>query len=383
MIILDAMEYATDAAAKAAWLSDMSALPELYHWKCNDNLGTTVVIDARGAKDGTSYRNTNMMSVAGKIDKAFSFNGSSDYINLGSFTSHDTFFLSFWLLNKGTNKVWHMLSKLPDKDAWSNWGINKDSRDAVQFSLYGEHYAFSTWSALSNGDHLMFVGANKVLKVYKNNALLATLTYAKNFSDSSTGTLSIGRAGAGNRYYFDGILDDIRYGNFEPTEEKRNAIYNSGSGTEASIGDEYIDVSAESTIKHDGSYSLKIIAPATDSVNKAVTHSISPTFNLSGQKEIKFPIRASRTGSNFKLGFHDSGGTTTEVTPNIASADTWQEVTLDISAVADANKDALDSIILTITNADAENTIYLDYITAWSEDEGAGTGGVSRSRMMI
>lgn len=118
-----------------------------------------------------------------------------------------------------------------------------------------------------------------------------------------------------------------------------------------------ISIYSESTIKEQGSYSLKLVAD-TDSLNQTVMRTLSPTFNLSGQDEIKFDIRASRTGSNFKIGFHDSGGTTTEVTPNIASADTWQEVTLDISAVSDANKDAIDSIVLTITNADEENTIY-------------------------
>lgn len=129
-----------------------------------------------------------------------------------------------------------------------------------------------------------------------------------------------------------------------------------------------ITVFSESTIKNQGSYSLKLVAD-TDSLNQTVSRTLSPTFNLSGQDEIKFDIRASRIGSNFKVGFHDSGGTTTEVTPNIASADTWQEVTLDISAVSDTNKDAIDSIILTITNADAENTIYLDYMRALSDGE--------------
>jgi len=142
-------------------------------------------------------------------------------------------------------------------------------------------------------------------------------------------------------------------------------------------------VYSESNIKKEGSYSLKIVAAQTTSLNERLGHYLSPTFNLAGQTDIKFWVRASRTGSNFKLGFHDSGGTTTEVTPNITSADTWQEVTLDISAVTDANKDALNSIILTITNADAENTIYLDYMRALSLDEGTGTGGgVSKSRII-
>src|SRR5574343_213796 len=128
---------------------------------------------------------------------------------------------------------------------------------------------------------------------------------------------------------------------------------------------------SESTIKQHGSYSAKIVALQTSSLNETLTKTCSPTWNLSGQTSFKFDVRSNRTGSNFKIGIHDSGGTTTEVTPNIASADTWQEVTLDLSAVSDANKDAIDSIIYTQLNADAKTTVYMDYLiadnVAWPE----------------
>jgi len=117
---------------------------------------------------------------------------------------------------------------------------------------------------------------------------------------------------------------------------------------------------SESTIKQQGSYSLKGVAAITDSLNKTLTRTTDPTIDLSGISQIKFDIRASRTGSNIKIGWHDSGGTTTEHTPNILTANTWQTETVDISGVADANKDVIDWIKITIVNADAANTFYLD-----------------------
>lgn len=117
---------------------------------------------------------------------------------------------------------------------------------------------------------------------------------------------------------------------------------------------------SESTIKTQGSYSLKVVAAATDSLNKTLTRTIASPIDLSGQSQIKFDMRASRTGSNVKIGFHDSGGTTTEITPNILSADTFQTVTVDISAVADADKNAIDQIIFTMVNADEANTVHID-----------------------
>lgn len=134
-------------------------------------------------------------------------------------------------------------------------------------------------------------------------------------------------------------------------------------------------ISSESTIKEEGDYSMKVVAPQTTSLNHTLTRTCSPTLNFTDQDEIKFKIRSSRTGTNLKIGFHDSGGTTTESNIAISSADTFEEKTIDISAVANANKDAIDLITITVTNADAENTIYLDYMRALSLDEGVGGGG--------
>jgi hypothetical protein len=124
----------------------------------------------------------------------------------------------------------------------------------------------------------------------------------------------------------------------------------------------YLQCYSEATIKTQGSYSLKAIATQTDSLNKTLIKTLSPVSNLTGVKNIKFDIRASRTGSNIKIGIHDAGGTTTEITPNITTADTFQTIDWDLSAVSDANKDAIDTITITIVNADAANTFYLDNI---------------------
>ena len=82
--------------------------------------------------------------------------------------------------------------------------------------------------------------------------------------------------------------------------------------------------------------------------------------DLTGVSILNFDLYASRTGSNLKFGLHDTGGMTTEITPNVTAANTWQTIAWDISAVADADKNAIDIFIVTIVNADAENTFYLD-----------------------
>jgi len=117
---------------------------------------------------------------------------------------------------------------------------------------------------------------------------------------------------------------------------------------------------SESTIKTQGSYSLKGVAAITDSLNDTLTKTVS-TIDMSGVNKVKFDIRSSRTGDTLQLHIHDSGGTTTSTTAiTIASADVFQSKEIDLSGVADANKDAIDEIVVTVTNADAANTFYID-----------------------
>ena len=141
-----------------------------------------------------------------------------------------------------------------------------------------------------------------------------------------------------------------------------NGGWGSGSGAGASgIVIVRYPTASISTIKTEGSYALKGVAKATTSLNRTLTRTITSPYNFANTTtEITFDIRASRTGSNIKVGLHDTGGTTTEITPNITTVDTFQAVSIDLTGVANVNKDAIDQIIITVVNADADNIFYID-----------------------
>lgn len=125
-----------------------------------------------------------------------------------------------------------------------------------------------------------------------------------------------------------------------------------------------------------GSYALKITALQTLSLNNTLTKTFRFPVNLSYITNFSGSIKASRTGANVKIGLHDSGGTVTEITPNIAQSNVYQTFDLDISGVSNANKDVIDQIIITITNADADNIIYLDNLYVYiPAREGAWLSG--------
>ena len=200
--------------------------------------------------------------------------------------------------------------------------------------------------------------------------------------DTLTGNLYIGARGD-TVNFFDGHMDEIRIVHSNifgaapnnvpddtftlPTEahETQTAtkllLHLDGDDAATSTVDgSRLDDYSESSIKNQGSYSLKGFAKQTDSLNDTLTRTVSPTIDLTGINTIKFNLYSSRTGANIKVGIHDSGGTTSEKTHTQAGAGAWETVTWDISGVSNANKDAIDSIIITIVNADADNTFYID-----------------------
>lgn len=120
---------------------------------------------------------------------------------------------------------------------------------------------------------------------------------------------------------------------------------------------------SESTIKQQGSYSLKVIAAQTESLNETLTRTVAPGVDLSGINTLELYVYASRTGTNIEVKIHDSGGNTITISIVITSAETMTKIVKDISGVADADKDDIDEIKIEIIEASALNTFYVDDFT--------------------
>lgn len=160
--------------------------------------------------------------------------------------------------------------------------------------------------------------------------------------------------------YVDGIVQFIQYGITTTNRLSYVDWLKSGSVAINDPNFPILQSYSESTIKTQGSYSLKGIAAITGSLNKTLTCTIATPIDLTGQTQIKYWAYALRTGSNFKIGWRDSGLNVIEHTPNIITSNTGEEQTVDISGVSNANKDVIDRIIITVLDADAANIVYLD-----------------------
>ena len=221
------------------------------HYKCNDDAGnTTVTDDGTGANNGTSSTNTSNLSVSGKINDAFEFNGSSEYINIDALKvdigSDTTGSFSFWVnMNSEQNGNIFCFGDT-NTDNYLRCTIYSNNRMVLYFGYtggigaywYKENIAFN---AQSTWKHVAIVQDGTAVKLYIDGSLNCTLNTGDDltawFADCSG--IDNGRIGCanynnnGNVTFLNGKLDDFRY--YSGTALSSNdvsAIYNSGSGTE-------------------------------------------------------------------------------------------------------------------------------------------------------
>lgn len=219
------------------------------HYKCNNDAGNTIVTDdGTGSNNGVASTNTSNLSIAGKINEAFNFNGSSEYINIDALEADidtDTSgSFSFWV--RFTNLTTATLINFGDTDG-ANYLIifMSSSKIKALFSQGTTQWSLEQTGTLSTATwyHVVLTqnATSPVLYVDSVDVTNFTISTDKTlwFSDIETeldnGRIGCGnRASAGNFQFLDGDLDDIRYyQNKALTQGEVDAIYNSGAGTEA------------------------------------------------------------------------------------------------------------------------------------------------------
>ena len=372
-VTIDKFEYATDEAAQAVWLTS-SGIDEyvkvLLHF--NGSNGSQVFTDSSPSPHTFSAVGNAQISTAQSKFGGSSYlgDGNGDYITCPYDAALDIgtgdFTIDFWIYMPNSSTASMLIGASASSKMWL--GINWSGNGKIEIANHGttpfvvtnDHGIPSqTWT------HVAIVRSGTTVYYFRNGTLIGTPVTSS--LSLNHGTFCVcGFPGVNS---FNGYLNEFRY---SVGIARWTSSFTVPSSQYQTLGD--LQIYSEGTIKQSGNYSVKIIAALTTSLNQTVTRTVSPTINLTDQDNIKIWVRASRTGTNFKIGLHDSGGTTTESNIAISEADTWEEKTIDISAVANANKDAIDSIILTITNADAENTIYLDEMLGYVTGEGTGGG---------
>jgi len=146
-------------------------------------------------------------------------------------------------------------------------------------------------------------------------------------------------------------LDYFEYANYDAAQ----AVFITTDGTK-------LEVYSESTIVKQGTYSMKILADASDDGTEEVK-TVDLNISLSGKNVIVLWTYSTAANSDWTVSFIDgTGGAIVAdriLKTEIEQVNTWVQHLIDISAVADGDKSDIDVIKFDHTAAGAA-TIYVD-----------------------
>lgn len=362
-IIIDEFEYSTDEEAQASWIA-CEAIDEYTKLLIHFAESNAAFIDSSPVghtlvNSGVEYNSGGKFSSFGygcgywnQTNDVLYINNCTDLNQVGPWTQ------DFWFepdTSSGNTTLFFL------KDIPGNVYLRRDGNPLNAYTHMGGNLWTGTTTLVAGIKyHIeMCRDLSNLVKVYVNGVSEGTpFTRATNVTGKATAR--IGWSG----YIIDGKISEFRFSEGICRHTSNFTVPSGPYGMSDGI-----TRTTDSNIYKKGQYSFKLSFSKTTSLNKIITRRISPTINLSDHDFIKFWVRSLRTGSNFKIGFHDSGGTTTEITPNILSSNVWQEVKCDISSIINSNKDAIDLLTITVINSDEDNIVNLDYMLSYTKDE--------------
>jgi len=205
------------------------------HWKLNETSGA--VIDSSGlGNNGTNYGATT--GVAGKFNKAYSFDGANDYVSVpyGDFVN-ESFSWSGWI--KIDTNDYRMITDDRNTSSWNGWyirhrGDNGDGSRILDFYVKNASgqtgITGTTQPNLGQWYHLVvtyeYIGnGTSKMNMYVNGAKDATEITNAYGVDAASADNRIGCYSGGGGAWVDGIIDNVAIYNRALTPEEIRKAY--------------------------------------------------------------------------------------------------------------------------------------------------------------
>jgi hypothetical protein len=205
------------------------------HWKFDEGYGTTAYDTGLGGNNGTISGAT--WTNDGKLGKALSFNGTSDYVDLGEdieiSPDYQGWTAIYWFKTNDATKLQHFNSAESDEfnanwlslynnklAVWNrNPGYWKYGSTIIQNDIWyqavfvcdkgGTNYRFYINGVREGGDHVDNV-------------------WSADYSSFLARYIGRYEYGGGYSRYFDGIIDEVKFYNYALTEDEIKIEYNQG-----------------------------------------------------------------------------------------------------------------------------------------------------------
>ena len=213
------------------------------HWKMNDNAENTTVKDSsKNSNDGTTQRNTSVLSTVSKINRALSFYGSTDYISLpdrDEWTFAGDFTIALWAKFNTFNSNWWESAFIGHDEGGGDtnkWIFSYDStNNYTMFHIKGAGLGptiirGNTWTAVAGVWYFVAVSrSGSTWTFYRDGGNDGSEINATAIPNAAA-PLTIGWSEGGGK--FDGAIDNVMIFDMALSEQEIAALYNAGAGTE-------------------------------------------------------------------------------------------------------------------------------------------------------
>ena len=259
--------YSTEDLAAYWKLDDRLPVPIL-HYKMNDDAATTTVIDETGTNNGTAQQNTEDITTTGQLDKALTFNGTSDWVAIQTL-HYDTqgqiseLTVSAWVKIPAGGGNWSIVDFDRSDYYTCAAGIPSGSTNGA-----GDYVGWHTTNSSGGTDDMWSTGTvrddawhfiawvfdgNEVndKKIYIDGVLDAEKDAETTGVDLGSGVTRYGFLGDGseaaefngdrNNLWYEGSIDEVRIYHEALSFQQIQILYNEGHGTD---GDEKTVVDA-------------------------------------------------------------------------------------------------------------------------------------------
>jgi len=213
---------------QATWRSQVPAGSLVGYWKLDEANPGAACIDSSG--NGYTGKAHGTSVVAGKVDRARSFNGNGDYIEIPAINIHDAITVAAWVYS--------------DNFMQSGFVVTKNPID-TQWSLFFESTRFLTWRGVgvekkvacpapSNGTwhHIVGKAEGSSGSLYVDGVSCASGTLAP-IGNGPT-SINIGRFDSGDHWYFNGRIDEVRIYNRALSDPEISELFKSDGKSQSS-----------------------------------------------------------------------------------------------------------------------------------------------------
>jgi hypothetical protein len=268
------------------------------YYKLDETSGTTAY-DALGNYNGTNNGAT--VNQSGKIGKAYSFDGTNDYVQIGDADLFDinnnNFSINLWINPSSWTGTMGIVSKSVDIGSSKGWVLYRDSvSNKLEFRLNDGSMKKATFtsSSISSGSwkmiSIVYSDTNGNVILYEDGSYVQTVSISAG-DCRTTADITLGFADSWNAY-FPGLIDEVGMWNRALSSTEVGELYNSGYGLTYPFNPNatiYPATLALSTTEQTTNIRLNFAGEAlqsTLSLKTAIISAINPVYKF-GQKELR------------------------------------------------------------------------------------------------